>query len=247
MDDYYLPWFTSICSVLAIFVVTLLVLHFSFVWMRKRSSIWWKKVDYVWLSFALIGILFSVEQSRSIIARNNAELALSRAGFAHSLVRSVLELGTSEAVCRTFIHAEHSPPIKDMQRTQREYDAQCAWFRELAASMREFEMHAAEPINLSALAGPKPDGGEEFAYVRLMENVDIYNETLEKAKMFSDQAEVSWLQQLLQFLGPIFLAVALALRLTKVSGEIQIERERQRNERVTRGPGSVAPVSPPVE
>lgn len=225
MTDYEFPWFTSIGWIFGLFAASLVVLHVVLIRVLKFDKLNWKQVDYVWVSLAMIGIFANVEQLRSTTARNHANIATSRAEASFGLVRESVRFGTSGGVCRTFVRSEFSPPEPEMAKIQREFDAQCEWFKKLSLAFDQLSPKAVEPIDISKLQSPPPPGGEPMAYRHLNESIAEFNRQVIELNELRERTRASWLYEFLQVIGPSLLAIAVALRLTKVTGEILLERK----------------------
>ena len=226
MTDYSMPWYTNLWLVLIFFVIFLLVFHLCLVWKWQLSSVTWKQVDYFWVSLALLGVLASVEQTRRLVAINLTSLAESRAKSSLAWVASSAEFGTSIAICRTFVRSAYSPPEPELKEMQQEFDDQCSWFKKLLPKVKELNLESAQTIQLAKLVEPRPVGGEEYAYSQLNQSIEGFNSAQRELQTIRAQQEYSALQELSLVLGPFLLALAVALRLTKVSAEIDIERRK---------------------
>jgi hypothetical protein len=253
-----LPRLTNSWGILGAFIIFLVIFHVLFVRLSPLSSIQWKQIDYIWLTVAFFGIVGSVSENRAILAEKLLPRARDRFDFALSQVIAAANAGTSGAICRKFVITEASPPPEVMAQKQREFDAQCAWFKKVVEALKTrtkdstsridvVQMAGPPPaggfeealktrtkdstrrIDVVQMAGPPPAGGFEDVYSQLEQSIAQYNETLEdiekleleKAKGGSD------IELLFQVLGPLLIAFALALRITKVAGEVAIERARQ--------------------
>ena len=226
MIDYPLPWYTNAWWAIVVFFVSLLVFHISLVWIGKLTSIGWKKVDYFWVSLALLGVIATVGQTRSLVARNLVSNAEVRLAATLSWVKSSGEFGTSPAVCREFVRSQFSPPEPEFREMQRQFTAQCEWFRALVPKLHALETEKTLKIDLATLLGARPPGGEPYAYSHLDDSVRDFNQSRDELDLLRAEAEISGIEELILVLGPFLVAVAIALRLTKVTGEIGLERSR---------------------
>ncbi|MES2936447.1 MAG: hypothetical protein V4864_02120 [Pseudomonadota bacterium] len=230
MDDrfYSLPWYTSYWWVLGVFAVLSVLFHVVLVRL-PLSSIAWKRVDYIWLAMAFTGILASVGGVRTLVAKNLLAAAESRVIFELDQVERAAVFGTSIAVCRVFTRSAASLPPEQMEQLQRDFDAQCAWFKALTPKLQAFSTTHSVPIDLEKLVGPPPSGGDRWAVETVIGAVAAYNAALVRVESLKHESK-SNLLELLQVLGPSLLAAALALRITKVTGEIRLERSKASRE-----------------
>jgi len=192
------------------------------------SSVAWKKVDYIWLAMALLGILGSVGTVRAVVAKNLLAVAETRAKSDFEQLEQAVTFGTGGAICRVFIRTEASPPPKQLDQVQYQYDSQCAWFNALALKLKAFSTSYTVPIDVVKLAGAPPEAGDRWTTEHVQYVVSAYNATIQTVESLKAESDADVLV-LLQVLGPTLLAAALALRVTKVSGEIAIDRRRGRN------------------
>lgn len=228
--DLALPWFTSQGWIIGIFLASLIVFHLVFVYSRLLSSMAWKRIDYIWLSMALIALVGAISAGRMSMA--NTLLSLAQAWVEGSLqfMHVAASAGTSGAICRVFVSSPFSPPADIMRKAQQEFDEECAWFKEVNAALQRIEPGNEQRVDLTQIARPRPSGGEESFYRSMEDSVQSYNESLDRLTELKRASEPSAFEELLRLLAPTVLAVALALRLTKVAGEIALERRKNNKE-----------------
>jgi len=225
---YDLPWITDSWVIFGTFIVFLVIFHVWFVRLSPLSSIQWKQIDYIWLTVAFFGIVVSVSENRAMIADRILQSKASKhIDFALSQVIAAANSGTSGAVCRTFVTSPASPPPEVMAKTQQEFDAQCIWFKKLVEILKKQTKDSKSRIDVIQIAGPQPAGGSEGAYSWLEQSVAWYNEILEDIEKLEKAKDSSNIELLFRLFGPLLIAFALALRITKVAGEIALERARQ--------------------
>lgn len=222
MLDLQLPGIVSSHWIAIWFVAWLAVLHVVLVLWKPLTKRGWKQVDYVWLATAFLGILASVGSARQLVTESMYNVAAYRLDGAAESVTEWVDAGRSEGICREFVRSEHSPPPEDFERAQREYDRLCAWFR--AASQHvDSVLATGESISLAQLGGsPPPTGADQWYVETLAEAVVDYNAVLASRAELADAAAPSNAESELVIMGPYLLAVALALRITKVSGELKL-------------------------
>lgn len=225
-DPLAFPWFTSVSWVLGVFILFLAIFHFVLVKVWPLSAQGWRRVDYIWVSMALLGVLATVDQTRMLVATNLANSVEIRIPSALSSLKSAATFGTSGAICRTFIRSEFSPPEPQFTELQRDFDAQCNWFREISPRVHELTVESARDFDLSKLAASRPVGGEPFAYRSFDESLQDLRESYSALSTLRRKTSHAWFHELLLVLGPTVLAIAIALRLTKVTGELRLGRSK---------------------
>jgi hypothetical protein len=206
-----------------VFVGSLLAFHLMFVWPRNLTKRGWKIVDYFWLGVGLLGVIGSVGVGRQTIAENLLTIARARVNSFAVDVESALRFGTSGAICRRFVRSEFSPPPEEFDRLQREFDAQCAWFTQAIERLKASPFAKREPLTFEHLGGPPPAGADGWTSAHTRETVDRYNAAIADLERLSRDAKRTEIELVLLIFGPFLLVVALALRITKVTGELRHE------------------------
>jgi len=225
-DDFQLPFFTSTWSILAIFIIALLSLDLVLVRYLKLGKIAWKRVDYIWLAFAITGVIGAVSESRQIIARNLYASASSRLEGSFSMLRWRVDIyATGSAICRTFIKSEFSPPPREFERLQREYDEACKWFRQIPAAIPKTLDDNPKEIAVSSLPpAPSVTSGDLLQMIsNVFQAIDRFNDSIRTRQQLRAEAQRSRFEEVLFVMSPLFFALALALRVAKVTGEIRLE------------------------
>ena len=217
------PWFTNPWRVGDGFAIALAVFHAIFLRLIPLTSVGWKKVDYYWVSLGLVGLLASVDANQAFFAKNYSEMESQRAGAALQSVVSEAKFGP-QLSCRQLVRGEYSPPAQEMARAQEMLDAQCAWYRRLDVALAARAANAMVRLDLVQLAGPLPQSNDPQEFSGLRTAAKVYNESLDDLQRLEEMRQPGSLRIGVQFIGPLLLMLAIALRLTKVSGEIRLER-----------------------
>lgn len=224
-----IPWFADHSYVIGLFVAACFILHLLLIRLFPLSSIGWKKVDYIWLIMAFIGIFGSVSKNHAEISKNLYAFDLPHADFDYTEIVNQVDFSiNSGAYCRTFVQGPYSPSPNEMAKLQHEYDGQCAWFKKFGAALKLQPKNSYLPIDLIQMAGNPPAGGGSQAYDYIRYSISRYNDDVADLNTLKKNQQYNDFDELIQFLGPIFLAIALALRMTKVTGEIRIERAKEK-------------------
>lgn len=218
-----LPWFTSFAWTLMIFIGGLVTFRVLFLHVAPLTSIGWKRVDYIWLSMALLGLLGAVGAGREVVAKNVLNLEKFRLESTRRYAEGRADFGTSIAVCRQFVRSEFSPPVELFDALQREFDSQCAWFKKASKALMEKAREEPAPIDFSATFGVAPAGGDRQIYESFQNSINGYNAAVKDVQTLQQQAKPTELELMVRLLGPLLVALALALRITKVSAEIRSE------------------------
>jgi len=150
-----------------------------------------------------------------------------RAASAFSRVRSLVQLSSSSpgAVCRTFVRSEFSPPGGAFDAVQRDYDGACEWFKAIAKALPSELPAPLKPINPSSLPSRPEASAAGLADMigGFFTQLGYYNKQAETLDDLLRKTRRTGVEDSLIYLGPFLLALALALRISKVTGEIRLE------------------------
>lgn len=223
-----MPWFVSEWFVLLVFLAFLLAFHAVLVWLFPQSQSFWRKVDYVWLSFALLGVLGAVGANSELVA--NAKLDREKFYLQISLrnLAEISEVASSDVVCRKLGDGEPYATPSEMAERQKGYDYQCQWFSGLKGYFERSEKEILEKVEPEGESGPLPTGGVSEYNRMFREQIDSHNAAVSDALKLRDRAGPTFFSETLLFFGPFLIAVALALRITKVTAEILQQKAGQK-------------------
>ena len=223
MDDFYLPAITNFMFVFALFAASLVILHGLLVYPRNLSKRGWKFVDYIWLTFGWIGLIGSIANSRMLVSKAYSESIKIRVDNSKADVLSIIQFGHGPAICRQFIPNDFFPRDESFDRLQKEFDEECAWFKEASNKANSSPLNHGGKVSITDLGGPIPEGGDRWPYAELARTIERYNSAVDKFEGLSKSAHPSGTESLFTVVGPSLLAMALALRITKVTGELRYE------------------------
>jgi hypothetical protein len=207
--------------ILAAFLVLLFVLHLVLVFWMKLGDVAWKRLDYVWLGTAVLGLLTASAQADHLLSKRYLEIFEGpRTESAYQLLRGTID---TDQICLPRRRSAASAPNFD-ERNQ-EQQALCKRGKEIASKMPK---HITEPFPPLEQTGYESLGIESKYETGYVESVDYaaeryrqqqrsYAESLSAGKLSSAEETVT-------ILGPLLLAFALALRITKVTGDIRNAR-----------------------
>lgn len=213
-------------AVFCSFVILTIVLHAIFVFRRPLSKESWKRVDYVWLGFATLGLIGAAAEVRRIAADSQLSQFQSYLPLALQAVRGEADFLTKSpgAICRTFARSEYSPPPAEFQRIEREYGAACDWARKVAARLPREISASPETIEVASL--PRRPEFSESAIIQMTDGIyhqiESYNSLVRTVNDLATGSERGDLELTLIVLGPFLLSTALAVRITKVTGELRL-------------------------
>jgi hypothetical protein len=221
--DLGLPFFVSTRSVILSFAIMVIVLDLVLVrWLKLRKAAW-KRLGYVTLGLAAFGLIGAASESRRLIASNYLEISRLRTNLFFSDVRGAIRPPSD--ICTPVIRGKASPPPKELNREQDEYNEVCAWWKRLEAAIPAAEPENSSGIVWAALPQP-PDVSDVSLKSRISElrkTLDYYNSEVKRRKKLESSEKRSDIEVIVVVLTPLFLTLALALSITKVTGEIKLD------------------------
>ncbi len=223
-----LPLITYLTSnfwaLLGIFVFFLFTLDIILVRWLKLGKTAWKRVDYIWLAVAGLGLLSTSSEARRLLATNLIENQKVFTAALYSHFQQQVQFGTGPVICRQFVRTQYSP--ENLDEAQREYDVACEYFKSLVTVLPATVSEEFDRVEIpSSLKRPSVTDRiliEDFK--RLDQAFGDYDQAQQVLEELVASQSRSNLEMTVAILGPLLLAFALALRITKVTGEIKLEK-----------------------
>jgi hypothetical protein len=230
-DLFKIPSFLSATTLAIIFASALIIFHWLlvFVWPLNKFG-WkplgkygWKIVDYVWLLSGSIALVATVFQARQV-------LATSMLPALESIVSSSVDGAEYYSspkfydglLCRKFERSQFSPPEEEFKRTQKEYNDACAWANQISEHIKGVDRWGI--IDIPSL--PKPLEATDPSIPKLEQEMfdafKTHNAIALKRKALQEASKRSESEQFFVIVAPVLAVFALALRITKVTGEIRL-------------------------
>jgi len=213
---------------LLVFCVLTVVLHIVLVWRMTLSDIAWKRVDYIWLGAAAIGLLgASGHADRYISAQLANDLEEPRTASAYRWFRAQVEsaANTDSGVCSERVRSTSPPP--DFDQIAQEQKRQCAYFRTLVEAIpRDVQPPFPSLIELGYTEYQGSLQHEKWYVRQSRDNAASYEAQRQLYLQRKSSSEVSAVDNTVTMLGPLLVCFALALRVTKVTGEIANARRK---------------------
>lgn len=225
-SEFTLPFFAQIKWILLVFVASLIVFDLVLVRWKPLSKKAWKRVDYVWLAVGALGLVSAVQGPRELIIGNFLPSAENRLDSALLTLQSSVRFGHSELYCRKFGPIENTARRAELERIQSEYKATCEWFIEISSLFPKKVADLNGPISLDSLPKP-PETNEEMLRTtieQVAKEISRLNDEISILNRLKDESKRTLPEDIMKAFGPLLLALALALRITKVTGEVMHER-----------------------
>jgi hypothetical protein len=205
-------------SVLATFVVFLLIFHYFWVFRYPQSTLFWHTVDYVWLAIAMVAVVPQVIEIRRYEA---------------GLDEGSAEIDASFALLTLRWHARSDEPCGSLRVP--DHRAVCVWKETVGERFAEDLPDS--PSNFSGLAlRPPPAVTDSIAQAEIELIHAAHREYIGLIRAWRQsylRAQPTELSLFLLVISPFLLVFAVALRATKVSA--QICRDWKRAPRKTSG------------
>lgn len=223
--EFALPFFAETKWVIGVFVLSLGIFHWLLIHHLNLSKAAWKKVDYVWLGVGALGLVGAVEVPRNIVSDNLLSRAENRMISTLQQLHSAAEFGTSSAICGTFTRSSTSPPEPMFSNSQREYDATCSWFKQVLPMLPTKREELSVPLTMNRFPTVPTVSGQVLTWSiqQFHRAVLIVNEDLATILKLHENKKHSLFEEMLRLLGPLLLALAISLRITKVTGELKLD------------------------
>jgi hypothetical protein len=199
------------------------------------SDIAWKRVDYIWLSIALLGVLASSGRASHEFTKAEIQFLGPVTNFSFQTLRRDIEFGANPGSegCAPRIHTSFSPPdYDDIRKAQQHL---CEQFRKLDSEVQkspalgDTKFAALDQLNFQPLSEDELSLKYERREIELLKadaaryekDRQVYNAKLEEER----NQEVSPLILMDLGIGPLLVGLAIAIRLTKTAGEIRNKKE----------------------
>jgi hypothetical protein len=231
--DLQIPFYGAAIWLFGVFVVAAVVLHLLFVVAFPLNKTQLKQFDFIWILIAVIGLCGSETTIRRAFAGEYVEIALTRLRSKYDFIRYQIKSFSSPEVCRRAERPETSEPNSDVLR--KEFDNVCEFGRQALAKVPDQPPTAMKDFDAIGLRD-RPAVSSVFLK-SLFKDLDLSLETyanyLADYQRLRKLNEYSDLELIFAVISPNLLAVALALRLTKVTGELKLDKRARESESAT--------------
>jgi hypothetical protein len=225
--SYYIP--LLLCPLLIFFF------HLYFVAIKPRNKRFWKKVDYWWISFSMLGLIGSIQSFKREIS--TAKQPWHRQGI-ENVYDEYLTFAKSQVSTYSEVDGAFNYNSFEDKQQVKEYIEAAKFFEAHGEKIQQFKtkiLNEYQYLYLDSLTEEyyqftnkiedqmlkqSTEHGRFFLEI-MKENKDILL-VLEKE---SRREEWDWL---LLTISPYFLSIAIAIRITKVTAElVDMEKQKQ--------------------
>lgn len=224
-------------------ILLLLLFHWWLVSKRPLGKVGWKRIDYIWLAIAALGVIGQAGNVRMKLFSQVKETARARSQNALLDLKQQANFAVGPSVCRTFIKTENTSPNSD--EVQREYNVACSELTRLTADIRTagIDRKVGFLVDLDPLNKKTTDKQLLATIQDLEKSHSRFTESITEVNNIEDKTHMTDTEFVLLFLSPYLLVMAIALRITKVTGEIRIEKESPPRTQTASGQPEAQPVA----
>jgi hypothetical protein len=227
-----IEFLTDAKFLLIFFGILLLIFRILLIHVFKLGKIAWKRVEYVWLAFASVALLSAPGEVRRWIAEHQIYQATQRTVSAFGELSRTVRTEDPHYICVKY----------GDEKTQQQYDEACTWYKKVAESLpRPVEFRKVKDFSpdevdrdYPKLQDPEPPNGlDDTMLVGSIRRVGMlfrdYNDCRLTLVNLLAETKRNEFEEWLFALAPLLLCIELAIRITKVSGEIRLEKKESRS------------------
>jgi hypothetical protein len=198
---------TSYACVVSVFLFTWFMSDVLLIRQELKPAIFWKQLDYLWLFVAFLGVLGVVAESRI----SESKYAMDAANREMQQRRThVLDALDAEYGIRFCLEKKSSN--------------KCTEVDQIRLRVKNYFNNDFKEIPLTDQDLSLSNSADLLIHLKL--GIDAYNRSAVDFQWLKNQSNRNWLENFLKDMAPIFLVIAIALRLTKVTAEIELEKGR---------------------
>jgi len=204
------------------FVVVVSLCHLL-VYPKNLSKKNWKRIDYIWLITAAIGLLTMASDVRVSTANHWVGIEESRAISSLEEMQDYYGQSSWPKYCNKFFRSQYSP--NDLEERQRQEDLRCAWVKSISGILNYLDSSTLPKVEVDDFPLPDFKGPNYLNTIDdFKKSISWYGRDRRQALRTKSLLAKSDLENMLFYLSPFFLCLALGLRIAKVTGEIAHEK-----------------------
>jgi len=207
-----------------LFGLFLLLFHLLLVYWKPIGNVGWKRVDYIWLGVAVIGLVGQSAQVRQHWYATEYEISHYKVESALKELKQRANFSIGPAICRTFVKTEYSP--KNFEQIQAEYNFACAEFgrltREIRSAGESRDVGFLDLLDTSQTRNKLTDSILTDTLTNLESAHSEFINTLKERADAKYKTKTTSGEFVLIIFSPFLFMFALALRIAKVTGEIRL-------------------------
>ena len=204
----------------AVFVVATVVFHVILIWRKPLSPRAWKTVDYLWISCTALSLILLTGESQKFLTRAAIESAEGDLNAEFRVLPKHIQSVADHVCTRTFARGQSGLSNLDTVVSQQRpaCDALQATYEKVASVVRTAPFSVDESLLFDPAEITEKIWRHEIEEVR----ADLRDVKARVSKLLALRAKLDTglPESLVRVFGPILLALAMALRLTKITGEL---------------------------
>lgn len=226
-----LSFATSPIALIVLFLALVAIFHLIIIYVKNPDDITWKRVDYLWLSLTIIGIVSTsgaIERHVSKILLDSQEIPRLKTNY--SMIHNFFDIRASSEGWYCINHEyENTFAItkEKFEEHSNRLREQCAYLQQ---QLKKVPKEIPEPypslkdLNLPSDISSKVQNKDES--IRYQDVLNYYNEQYLIYADTKNKIEISDSEFILLFLSPFFICLGLAIRVTKVTGDIMNAKKK---------------------
>ena len=220
MDNLFANIVSNIWYALVALLIISIVLHLFLVYPKNLSKKQWKRVDYIWIELTAVGLIGTTNNVRLVLNKNQLLLTYPRLASQIKYINSFLSPEGSKIVCRTSVKTEYSP--SNFDEIVKDDNNACEWSKKIYQIIKRIDTAAYTSVNMSEIPPLETSENIWFKGV-ILDNINKYNSLVLDKENCARQIDDLNKDTFLVF-SPLLLILGLAIRLTKVTGELMHEK-----------------------
>jgi hypothetical protein len=190
--------------------------HVLFIFLYKLTTEQWRLMDYIWISLTAIGLFATAAQVRNSMNQRLIPLSVPPLVTDFKILRDLLDTYT-HAFCGPHVRSDLSPPNFDAIEEERKIV--CDWLKGVVLTLPD----RVEPDFPELTMPAPPNVDEEVTINGIRGAFNSYNKLRREREALLAATKSNSFEEIIYTLGPLLTSVGLAIRFTKVTGELLID------------------------
>jgi hypothetical protein len=207
-----------------ILIVLLVIFHILFVFKLRLDEIQWKYADYIWLIIAALGVIGQAAQVRQHWYATIYEISSYNAKATLRALKQQVNAAIGPGICEL--------PDTPLRQVRAEYKLACAEFtkisKEVLSANEDRDIGFLSLLDTSELRSNFHEAGLLETLDKVNKAYSNFSKAIREQSVAKEKSKSTAGEFTLIIISPFLLIFALAIRITKVSGEILIKRKQKK-------------------